>query len=146
MRIIIWFLVVISALLNTGCSSDTYEDQIKEIQGYLDSKGLKADKILSQSVYVVIDQPGGEVKPTSSSTVKVNYRGYYTDGIEFDANQGVSFPLNAVIKGWQIGIPQFGKGGKGVIIMTSDSGYGANPPFGIRKNAVLVFDVEVLDF
>lgn len=146
MRIILWCLILMTPFLNTGCSSDSYEDQIKEIQDYLDSRGLKADKILSQSVYVVIDQPGEEVKPSLASIVKVNYRGYYTDGTEFDANQGVSFPLNAVIKGWQIGIPQFGKGGKGVILMTSDSGYGANPPFGIRKNAVLVFDVEVLDF
>jgi FKBP-type peptidyl-prolyl cis-trans isomerase len=38
------------------------------------------------------------------------------------------------------------KGQKNTLLLPSALGYGNNPPPGIPKNAVLIFDVKLVDF
>ena len=80
--------------------------------------------------------------------VTVKYKGYNLDNKVFDqSDNGITFSLNQVIKGWQLGIPLFKKGGKGKLIMPSrlayySTGSGTSiPPF-----APLVFEVELVNF
>ncbi len=91
---------------------------------------------------------GDEVKV--SDTVTVKYTGAYTtDGQIFDSSDihggdPISFPLNGVISGWTEGIPGMKVGGKRRLLIPAEQAYGANPPQGIRANADMVFDVELV--
>lgn len=136
-----------------GCKDDylTAEEQLAEdtrlISSYLTENKLTAQSTSSGLQYI-IDTPGTGASPNINSTVTVRYKGYYLDGTVFDDTKGstLSFALRSVIKGWQEGIPLFKKGGKGKLFVPSELGYGPRPPSGVRANAVLVFEVELVDF
>lgn len=102
-------------------------------------------------LFYVIGKEGNGARPELSSEVTVHYEGYLLDGDVFDSSYErgtpATFPLTGVIKGWQLGIPLFKEGGKGTLLIPSHLGYGSNPPpgSGIPRDAVLVFDIELLD-
>lgn len=120
---------------------------IKKIQDYLASKNLIAQSTASGLHYIIeVEGTGGN--PTINDEVTVFYKGYYLDDKIFDqtGTSPVTFPLANVILGWQEGIPLFKKGGKGKLFLPSYLAYGSNPPPGIPKNAVMIFDVELVNF
>ena len=88
------------------------------------------------------------VEAKHGDTVKVHYKGYLTDGSVFDETSGNAreFALYSVIEGWQIGIPLFGKGGKGKLFIPSDYGYGGSSTDEIPAHSVLIFDIVLSDF
>ncbi len=84
--------------------------------------------------------------------VKVHYTGWLTDGTKFDSSldrgQPFSFQLGAgqVIRGWDKGVEGMKVGGKRKLTIPSDMAYGKRGAGGvIPPNAVLVFEVELLD-
>ncbi|HSX46679.1 MAG TPA: FKBP-type peptidyl-prolyl cis-trans isomerase [Patescibacteria group bacterium] len=95
-------------------------------------------------------QEGTGQAAQASDTVTVKYTGAYaSDGVIFDSSdmhggQPISFPLNGVIKGWTDGIPGMKVGGKRRLLIPAELAYGATPPQGIRANADMVFDVELV--
>ncbi len=104
-----------------------------------------ADTTASGIAYI-ITEPGSEIRATSDrDTVKVNYRGTLIDGTEFDKNEGISFPLNRVIKGWTEGMKLVGEGGKITLVIPSELAYGSRGPRNIGQNATLLFDVDLLE-
>ena len=104
-----------------------------------------ADSTASGIVYLIQDS-GSEVRATSDrDTVKVNYRGTLIDGTEFDANEGISFPLNRVIKGWTEGMKLVGEGGKITLVIPAELAYGERGPRNIGTNSTLIFDVDLLE-
>lgn len=142
------FLLII--VLGFGsCSKDLtpaeqFEQDTKLIDDYLKANNKTAQKT-PEGIYYIIEKEGTALKPKLTNTVTVGYKGYFLDGVSFDSNAKTSFPLYGVIQGWQIGIPKFGKGGKGTLLIPSVYGYGSGNQTG-RANAVLIFDVEVFDF
>lgn len=148
MRFKIIFLALI-ALLSVACKKRKIEKQKKEdekiIKEYISSHNLNAAST-SSGLYYVISDPGAGDQPLSTSNVTVRYKGYLTDGTVFDESPGpgASFSLTGVIKGWQEGIPLFKKNGKGILLIPSHLGYGANAQGKIPKNSVLIFEVELL--
>lgn len=118
----------------------------KIIEEYLAANKINAQKT-QWGVYTQVINPGQGPKPTAGQFVQVQYRGTNLQGQEFD--KGV-FPLQVgtggSIKGFEEGISQFGKGGKGKIFIPSRLGYG---PRGmepkILPNQILVFDIEIKD-
>jgi len=120
----------------------------KIIQDYITAHSLTALST-AEGIYYTIDIPGGSDHPTINSTVKIHYKGYLTDGSVFDQSttlNPVTFALSSTIKGWQIGIPLFGKGGKGKLLIPSDYAYGATSYTGIPAHSVLIFDIVLSDF
>ena len=90
---------------------------------------------------------GTGASPKASDTVKVNYRGSFPDGKEFDASRGtpISFPLNRVIPCWTEGVQKMKVGGKAKLTCPSAAAYGPRGAGGvIPPNATLVFEVELL--
>ena len=91
---------------------------------------------------------GTGASPKASDTVKVNYRGTFPDGKEFDASRGnpISFQLSRVIPCWTEGVQKMKVGGKAKLTCPSAVAYGARGAGGvIPPNATLKFDVELLD-
>ena len=146
----------------SSCSKDLspaeqFEQDTKLIEEYLQSnnnfpnfcnqinQNKKAQKT-PEGVYYIVEKEGSAEKPKLTSTVTVGYKGYYLDGVSFDSNTKTSFPLYGVVAGWQIGIPKFGKGGKGILLIPSAYGYGPKGNQSIGPNTVLIFDIEVFDF
>ena len=97
--------------------------------------------------YIVMKEGTG-AKPGPTSTVKVDYTGYLTNGTKFDSSidsgQPATFPLNGVISGWTEGVQLMSPGAKYKFIVPPELGYGAGgyPPV-IPGNAALVFDIEL---
>ena len=83
-----------------------------------------------------------------SDTVTVLYKGsLLKDGSVFDETkkEPVSFPLNRLIKGWQIGLPLCRVGGKIKLIIPSAQAYSIRSRSkDIPPNSVLVFEIEVV--
>jgi FKBP-type peptidyl-prolyl cis-trans isomerase FkpA len=95
---------------------------------------------------------GTGAEATTGKTAVVNYTGWLMDGTKFDSsldrNQPFSFPLGAgqVIKGWDEGVAGMRVGGKRVLIVPPQLGYGARGAGGvIPPNATLKFEVQLLD-
>ena len=104
-----------------------------------------ADSTASGIVYLIQDS-GSEVHAVSDrDTVKVNYRGTLIDGKEFDKNEGITFPLNRVIRGWTEGMKLVGEGGKITLVIPAELAYGERGPRNIGSNSTLIFDVDLLE-
>jgi FKBP-type peptidyl-prolyl cis-trans isomerase FklB len=99
--------------------------------------------------YQVITQGNGK-SPKATDTVTTNYEGKLVDGTVFDSSykrgEPASFPVNGVIKGWTEALQLMKVGSKWKLFIPSDLAYGpqGRPPV-IGPNAVLVFDIELLD-
>lgn len=92
----------------------------------------------------------GTGKPINvTDTVTIYYKGMLLyDGSIFDQtnDKPATFPLNRLIKGWQLAVPKINVGGKISIIIPSGQAYGIRSRSkDIPANSVLVFDIEVLD-
>ncbi|MFZ1704032.1 MAG: FKBP-type peptidyl-prolyl cis-trans isomerase [Saprospiraceae bacterium] len=140
--------ILLGFVLNlTSCSKgESFEEQIDQINKFVAKKNWTVSQVISDGVYVVIDNPGSEEKPSIFSTLTVKYKGYYYDEEVFDQSDSLKIKLSSTIRGWQLGIPEFGKGGSGKLLITSDKAYGSSTSFGIRPNAMMIFEIEVLDF
>jgi len=117
-----------------------------KIQDFLTANNIVADSTLSGIHYVITEQGSGE-SPTGTSTVTVNYKGYFADGTIFDeSNPTATFPLNNVIAGWQEVLPLLKKEGSGTFLIPSNLAYGNSGNNSIPGNTMLIFDITLLDF
>lgn len=98
--------------------------------------------------YEVLTDAEGE-KPAAEDTVTVHYSGTLVDGTVFDSSiergEPATFPLNQVIPGWTEGVQLMPVGSKYKLVIPSELGYGEAGAGTIPGNAVLIFEVELLD-
>lgn len=111
--------------------------------------------------YVEILQPGTGPNVDTNNVVKINYTGKTIEGKTFDSNTDPAFnhvrPLLAnltndpslgmrVVAGWNDGLKLLNKGAKAKFYIPSSLGYGQQGAGAdIGPNAILIFDIEVLD-
>ena len=116
------------------------------VEGYIERNTLSTT-VLDKGVQIVILEPGNNKKPTANTEVRVNYKGKLTNELIFDQGEDISFNLSGLIEGWQIGLQAIGEGGKCILIIPSDSGYGsAGAGNGvIPPNAPLVFEIDLIE-
>jgi FKBP-type peptidyl-prolyl cis-trans isomerase FkpA len=142
--------ILILSFLVFSCGKKKAEEQAKlddeAIQKYLTENNLSATKT-STGLYYLVEMQGAGASCTKNSDVTVAYKGYYTDNVVFDESDqdGATFNLQSVIKGWTEGIPFFKAGGKGKLFIPSALGYGDKKSGPIPANSVLIFDVELLE-
>ena len=117
------------------------------ISKYLSDNNIEAQQDTSGLSFVIHTNKGGS-KPTAENCVEVKYRGkFLKDGRVFDQNEKVSFPLDRVIRGWQLAIPMLGIGDSATFYIPSALAYGPEGyPGQIPPDAILIFDVELLGF
>lgn len=106
-------------------------------------------KTSSTGLQYKITKEGTGRSPKATDTVVVHYRGTTIDGKEFDSSynrgQPISFPLNAVIKGWTEGLTYLKEGGAATLYIPSELAYGSRGAGGaIGPNETLIFDVELI--
>ena len=101
--------------------------------------------------YVDVSTGQGE-EASPGRTATVHYTGWLTSGKKFDSsrdrNEPFSFPIGGqqVIAGWDEGVAGMQVGGRRKLVIPPELGYGAaGAPPDIPPNAILVFDVELLD-
>ena len=115
----------------------------------LDNKGKEGVKTTASGLQYKVVKEGNGAQPKSSDTVTVNYRGTLTDGTEFDSSykrgQPASFPVSGVIKGWTEALQLMKVGSKYQLFIPPDLAYGQTGQGSIPPNAVLIFEVELLD-
>lgn len=129
----------------TGCTPVDPHAEEAQILAYTAKDSIHAIKH-SSGIYYEIINPGSGAAPTQNSNVSVTYIGKLLNETTFDQQTNpVSFNLNQVIEGWQIGIPLIKKGGRIKLIIPSAYGYGCNATGPIPGNSVLYFDVSLLD-
>jgi len=124
------------------------EIDIETIENYLADNNIEADST-SEGIYYFFEEEGEGENPPANAMVTVKYKGYFLNGEVFDETQGdatATFSLSGVIRGWQLGIPLFKKGGKGTILIPSALAYGPAGNSSIPPNTVLAFDIELISF
>ena len=108
---------------------------------------------LPSGVAVFDHQVGDGSSLQTDSNMSVHYTGFFDDGCVFDTSRTrgapVTFTLNNLIQGWQIGMADMLEGGKRRIRIPSDLAYGDAglniSGFVIPGGATLIFEVELLE-
>ena len=91
---------------------------------------------------------GKEAVATSTLEVHYTLMAWSTGNLvesSWDSGQTATFPLNGVITGWQQGIPGMKEGGRRLLVIPPDLGYGAaGAGAAIGPNETLIFVVDLV--
>ena len=94
----------------------------------------------------------GDAVPVGG-TVTAHYVGYgAATGDMFDSSwdrgEPATFPLDRVILGWQEGLVGMQVGGRRLLVIPAELGYGDNPPpsSGIQAGETLIFVIDLVSF
>lgn len=155
-------LLLLPIFLITACSTDggvnsmTNQGEtstaLPEVGGSKGSKpsitaptGQAPATLLSNDIFV-----GSGKEAVATSTLEVHYTlmAWSTGQVvesSWDRGQTATFPLSGVIAGWQQGIPGMKEGGRRLLVIPPDLGYGAQGSGGaIGPNETLVFVVDLV--
>lgn len=155
-------LLVLPIFLITACSTDggvnsmTNQGEtstaLPEVGGSKGSKpsitapaGQAPATLLTNDIFV-----GSGKEAVATSTLEVHYTlmAWSTGQVvesSWDRGQTATFPLSGVIAGWQQGIPGMKEGGRRLLVIPPDLGYGAQGSGGaIGPNETLVFVVDLV--
>lgn len=117
-------------------------------------EGLSADADVQKSesgLHYKVLEAGSDAKPTMADKVLVHYKGTLIDGTQFDSSYDrgapAEFPLNGVVKGFGEGLTKVGAGGKIILYIPSELGYGNSPRPGgaIKPGDTLIFECELVE-
>ena len=115
------------------------------------SLGIVEDSLhrVGRGVYVRDIQPGNGELADSGTIVSVHYVGQLADGRTFSATAREPFRFrigaDSVIAGWEDGVLGMRVGGRRQLVIPPHLGYGADGSGSIPPDAVLVFDVTLVD-
>lgn len=95
-------------------------------------------------------QEGEGTAPVPTSKVTVHYKGTLIDGTVFDSSydrgQPITFQLDGVIPGWTEGLQLMKPGGKCILYIPPQLGYGDQGVGPIPPGSTLIFEIELLSF
>jgi peptidylprolyl isomerase len=95
----------------------------------------------------IIPGTGAEVKATSTLTVQYTLMTWSNGSIvesSWSGAQPPTFPLSNVITGWQEGLVGAKVGGRRLLVIPPDKGYGPNGQGPIGPNETLIFAVDII--
>ena len=95
----------------------------------------------------IIVGTGTEILPTSTLTVHYTLMTWSNGSLvesSWNGGQPATFPLSGVIAGWQEGLPGAKVGGRRLLVIPADKGYGPNGSGPIGPNETLIFVVDII--
>ena len=95
----------------------------------------------------IIVGSGTEVLATSTLTVHYTLMTWSNGSLvesSWNGGQPATFPLSGVIAGWQEGLPGAKVGGRRLLVIPADKGYGPNGSGPIGPNETLIFVVDII--
>lgn len=132
-------------------NKEIYKGNIARGDSFLQANRTKEGVIVTESglQYKILKLGTGQ-KPAENDVVKVNYKGTFIDGKQFDSSydrgEPAEFQLNSVIKGWSEGLQLMPQGSKFMLFVPENLAYGANGAGGvIEPFTTLIFEVELLE-
>jgi FKBP-type peptidyl-prolyl cis-trans isomerase FkpA len=133
----------------TGRQTRVADREKASSKAYIEKAGAEPGAVKSDSGLIYFElTPGKGDSPKATDKVKVNYRGTFINGTEFDSsysrNEPAEFPLNGVIKCWTEGVAKMKVGGKSRLVCPAAIAYGDGGRPGIPGGATLVFEIELL--
>lgn len=129
-----------------ACGGDG-DNNYLTVAEYVEANSLQTEVTSSGLNYIIHDR-GENQTPTLSSNITIDYKGFFLggDGGTFDQGNGVSFPLQNLILGWQEGLQLIGKGGSITLLIPSQFAYGSRGSGSIPSNTDIGFDITLHDF
>jgi FKBP-type peptidyl-prolyl cis-trans isomerase FkpA len=129
-----------------SCLPKTVQSEEASILAYASSHGMNVTRN-SSGMYYEVTNPGTGATPSLSSRVSVQYVGKLMDDTIFDQSTTPTslYPLSGYITGWQIGLPLISKGGSIRLLIPSSLAYGCIDQGRVPANAILYFDVQLVD-
>ena len=125
-------------------------ENAKESEKFLaENKKKEGVKTTETGLQYKVLREGDGISPGPKDFVKVNYRGMFIDGKEFDSSYDKGEParvkVDGVIKGWTEALPMMKAGSKWQLFVPPDLAYGrGGSGQKIPPNKVLVFEMELL--
>ena len=128
-----------------------------QIDRFVEANAMDTVMTASGLVYQ-LDAAGGAERPSPGDSVVVNYKGYLVTGATFDQTfvefgpQGFDIgnapEQGRLIEAWEEGLQYMGRGGRMWMVARPDLAYGdsGRPRSGIPPSAVLLFEIELVDF
>lgn len=120
----------------------------------VEKKWPEAKRTYTGLRYIIL-KPGDVAGPSPEKGMEVSvlYKGMLIDGTVFDQSPDKKSPLKmrlgrgGLIEGWEQAIQKMHRGEKWLLIIPPEMAYGARgrPPT-IKRNATLVFEMELVDF
>ena len=95
----------------------------------------------------IIVGTGTEVQASSTLTVQYTLMTWSNGKLiesSWSGGQPATFPLSGVISGWQEGLPGAKVGGRRLLVIPPDKGYGPNGSGPIGPNETLIFVVDII--
>jgi peptidylprolyl isomerase len=105
--------------------------------------GTPPSELTTQDIIV---GTGAEVLPTSTLTVHYYLMAWSTGKVIESSwvGQPATFPLAQVVEGWQKGLPGAKVGGRRLLVLPPEMGYGAMGSGPIGPNETLIFVVDII--
>lgn len=140
-------LVFLGCKKNDDCNPNPPANEAPQILAYANANGMTVTAHSSGLFYQIISQGSGSTASLNSK-IYITYTGKLLDGTEFDKQTIPNvngWALGGLIQGWQIGIPLIQKGGHIKLIVPSALGYGCQPHNTLPGDAILYFDITLVD-
>jgi len=147
-------VLAVSALLLTGCGDKKVSaatDNLPTVttnQGEAPTIGAPTGNPPTTLVTKdIIVGSGAEALPTSTMTVHYTLMTWSNGKLiesSWTSGSPATFPLANVIVGWQQGIPGMKVGGRRLLVIPPDLGYGAQGDGPIGPNETLIFVVDAI--
>lgn len=129
------------------CSPKSVSSEAAQMQAYATANGITAT-VHASGLYYEIVAPGSGATASANSNVFITYTGKLLDGTIFDQQSNsaaTGWPLNQLIEGWRAGLPLIKEGGHIKLIVPSAMAYGCVGKGVIPGNAILFFDISLID-
>ena len=139
--------VVLVAVIVYSCSepNESILSQIESIEEFVEGRSETFTSISPELLFSVIDS-GDMEAPGFSSTVMIEYIITDLDGQVLDAPESpITIQLNRLIDGLATGLSRIGRGGRVLVVMSSDEAFGEIGDSRIPANTPIFADARLVE-
>jgi FKBP-type peptidyl-prolyl cis-trans isomerase len=148
---VVFVVLVIGIIWIATWYNDQSDQQVQQAEVAAGAAAQQAQQQAMQNLKIQDITVGTGATAQNGDTLNVLYTGTLDNGTVFDAsslhgNQPFSFTLGAqqVIEGWDLGLVGMKVGGKRMLTIPPELGYGASGQGPIPPNATLHFTIQLL--